>query len=252
MHLSDLTWPAVAALSRDTPVVFPIAALEQHGRHMPVFTDSLLTGELMRRAEARVGDRVLFAPLTWLGNSHHHMDFPGTLSAGPRVYIDLLNGLLENFISHGFKRLVFINGHGGNDVPGKQSVFETRQNHRPRTDLLLLFATYWNLGAEPWKRDPSIQQRVMGHACEWETSMILRIRPELVIDHTKTSDVPFGNAFEPATRGWIMPDRSEPGHVGDPRSATAEKGEVLFSCFTDEVVKLLERVIAWDGRSWEG
>lgn len=252
MFLTNLTWPAVASLNRDIPVVFPVAALEQHGRHMPVFTDSLLTDELIRRVESRVGDRVLFAPLTWLGNSHHHMDFPGTLSAEPRVYIDLLNGLLENFIAHGFKRLVVINGHGGNDVPGRQSVFETRQKHRDRKDLLLLFATYWNLGAEPWKRDPTIQQRVMGHACEWETSMVLRIRPELVGDLTKTVDVPFGNAFDPAVRGWTMPDRSEPGHVGDPRGATAEKGEVLFSCFADEVVKLLARVGAWDGKSWEG
>lgn len=82
--------------------------------------------------------------------------------------------------------------------------------------------------------------------------MVLRLRPELVGDLTQTNDVPFGNAFEPASRGWIMTDRSEPGHVGDPRSATGEKGEVLFSCFTEEVVKMLERVIAWDGRSWEG
>ncbi len=252
MHLADLKWTEVAALSRDTPVVFPIAALEQHGRHMPVFTDSLLTNELIRRTEERMGGRVLFAPLTWLGNSHHHMDFPGTLSAEPRLYIDLLNGLLENFIAHGFKRLIFINGHGGNDVPGKQSVFETRQNHRDRKDLLLLFITYWNLGAKPWERDATIQQRVMGHACEWETSMVLRIRPELVGDLSMTTDMPFGNAFEPASRGWIMPDRSEPGHIGDPRSATAEKGEILFSCFSDKLVKLLERVLEWDGVSWEG
>lgn len=252
MLLADLSWPAVAALDRNTPVVFPLAALEQHGRHMPVFTDSMLTNELTRRAEAVLGGRVLFAPLTWLGNSHHHMDFPGTLSAEPRVYLDLLNGLLENFIAHGFKRLIFLNGHGGNDTPGKQSVFETRQKHRDRKDLLLLFATYWNLGAEPWTRDPSLQQRVMGHACEWETSMVLRLRPELVGDLTQTTEVPFGNPFEPAARGWTMPDRSAPGHVGDPRTATAEKGEVLFQCFTEAVVKLLERVIAWDGRSWEG
>ncbi len=252
MNLADMKWPEAAALSRDTPVIFPIAALEQHGRHMPVFTDSLLTNELIRRAGERLGGRALFAPLTWLGNSHHHMDFPGTLSAEPRLYIDLLNGLLENFIAHGFKRLVFINGHGGNDVPGKQAVFETRQKHRDRKDLLLLFATYWSLGARPWERDPSIAQRVMGHACEWETSMMLRIRPELVGDLSKTSEVPFGNPFEPAARGWTMPDRSEPGHVGDPRTATAEKGEALFSCFAEEVVRLIERVIAWDGKSWEG
>ena len=252
MKLADLKWPEVAALSRDTPVVFPIAALEQHGRHMPVFTDSLLTEELIRRTEARLGQKVLFAPLTWLGNSHHHLDFPGTLSAEPRLYIDLLNGLLENFISYGFKRLIFVNGHGGNDVPGKQAVFETRQKHRQRKDLLLLSITYWNLGAEPWVRDQGIQQRVMGHACEWETSMVLRIRPELVGPLEETGDVPFGNSFEPASRGWTMPDRSEPGHVGDPRSATAEKGEVLFQSFADSVVTFLDRVIAWDGKSWEG
>ena len=110
MQLADLKWTEVAALSRDTPVIFPLAALEQHGRHMPVFTDSMLTNELIRRTEAELGERVLIAPLTWLGNSHHHMDFPGTLSAEPRLYLDLLNGLMENFIAHGFKRLVFLNG----------------------------------------------------------------------------------------------------------------------------------------------
>jgi creatinine amidohydrolase len=252
MKLENLKWPEVAALHRDTPVLFPIAALEQHGRHMPVFTDSLLTNELIDRIENRLGDSVLIAPLTWLGNSHHHLDFPGTLSAEPRLYIDLLNGLMENFISHGFRRLVFINGHGGNDVPGKQAVFETRQKHRTRKDLLLLSLTYWNLGAEPWTKDPSIQQRVMGHACEWETSMVLRIRPELVGPLADTDDVAFGNPFEPASRGWTMPDRSESGHVGDPRSATAEKGEILFQSFTDALEKLLNRVIAWDGVSWDG
>ena len=252
MQLADLKWTDVAALNKDTPVIIPVAALEQHGRHMPVFTDSLLTAELIRRLEQALGERVLVAPLTWLGNSHHHMDFPGTLSAEPRLYIDLLNGLMENFIAHGFKRLIIVNGHGGNDVPGKQAVFETRQKHRHRSDLLLLFVTYWNLGTKPWESDPSIEQRGMGHACEWETSMVLRLRPELVGDLAQTVEVPFGNPFEPATRGWIMPDRSEPGHVGDPRSATAEKGEALFDSFAAALTAFVERVIAWDGNSWEG
>src|ERR1041384_4670407 len=157
MQLTDLKWTDVAKLSRDIPVVIPVAALEQHGHHLPLFTDSMLLGEIVRRVAGQFEDRVLFAPLTWLGNSDHHLDFAGTLSAPPRVYIDLLNGLAENFIAHGFKRIVFLNGHGGNDVPGKQAVFEVRQRHRQRADLLLLFATYWSLGGEPWKRDSSIQ-----------------------------------------------------------------------------------------------
>ncbi len=59
MRLADLTWPEVAALSNDTPVVFPIASLEQHGRHLPFFTDSLITEEIVRRAEAAIGPRVV-------------------------------------------------------------------------------------------------------------------------------------------------------------------------------------------------
>ena len=100
MFLADLNWPAVAALDKNTPVIFPVAALEQHGRHMPVFTDSMLTNELVRRTETALGERVLITPLMWLGNSHHHLDFPGTLSAEPRLYLDLLNGLMDNFITH--------------------------------------------------------------------------------------------------------------------------------------------------------
>lgn len=252
MNLAELTWPDVAALSRDTPVIFPIAALEQHGRHMPVFTDSMLMGEIARRAEASLDKRALFAPLQWLGNSHHHMDFPGTLSAEPRVYLDLLSGLLENFIAHGFTRLLLLNGHGGNDVPGKQAVFENRQRHRERNDLLLLFCTYWNLDAEAHQAHPDLQQKVMGHACEWETSMVLRLAPHLVKDHQGVPPQEFGNAFEPASRGWIMKDRSEHGHVGDPRSASAEKGEALFQTFTRGTVSMIERMIAWDGKSWNG
>ena len=252
MRLSDLTWPEVAALSKDTPVVFPLASLEQHGRHLPLATDSMLTDEIARRAEEALGKRALFAPLLWLGNSHHHMDYPGTLSAEPRVYLDLLCGLLDNFIAHGFRRLLLLNGHGGNDVPAKQAVFEVRQRHRQRKDLLLLVLTYWSACGEAAKSHPQLRQTAMGHACEWETSMVLRLAPHLVKDHRRATPQEFGNAFEPASRAWIMPDRSEHGHVGDPREASAEKGEALLQAFTRGVVAMLERMIAWDGKSWEG
>ncbi|MBI2924534.1 MAG: creatininase family protein [Verrucomicrobia bacterium] len=252
MQLTDLNWPAIERLNKDTPVVFPVAALEQHGGHLPLFTDSLLLGEIVRRVSEQLADRVLFAPLMWLGNSDHHLDFPGTLSAPPRTYLDLLCGLMENFIQHGFKRLVFINGHGGNNVPGQQAVFEVRQRHRHRSDLLLLFACYWHLGCKPRALEPRLHQHEMGHACEWETSMMLRLAPRLVGDWQAVPPVEFGNAFEPASRGWITKDRTAPGHIGSPHLASAEKGEILFGLFAADFVKLLERVLAWDGQSWEG
>lgn len=249
MQLAELSWPAVRALNKDTPVVFPIAALEQHGEHLPVFTDSMLLGEIVQRAADVLKERVLFAPLMWLGNSDHHMDFPGTLSARPRTYLELLGGLANDFIRHGFHRIVFLNGHGGNDVPGKQALFEVRQQHRERSDLLLLLATYWNLGD---KVDETFHQKEMNHACEWETSMILRLTPHLIGNYQKAEPVEPGTGFGPGFRAWTTPDRTKAGHIGWPHLASAEKGETLFQMFSQGVISFLERVIRWDGKTWNG
>jgi len=81
--------------------------------------------------------------------------------------------------------------------------------------------------------------------------MMLRIRPELVGDHAAAADVPFNMGFEPAARAWITKDRTEPGHIGAPRHASAAKGETLFRVFSDDVVHLLERVLSWDGVTWD-
>jgi creatinine amidohydrolase len=251
VQLREMSWPAVAAASKDMPVVVPIAAVEQHGRHLPVFTDSMLLGEVNGRAAESLGDRAIWTPLLWLGNSHHHIDFPGTLSASPRTYLDLLGDLIDNLVTHGFRRIVLLNGHGGNIVPGQQAVFEARQRYRHREDLLLLSATYWLLGSKPKQLEPTLVQTDMGHACEWETSMILRLAPHLVGELAALEPVSQSPSFAPASRGWITRERTEPGHIGDPRRATAEKGEVLFRIFASDVVSFLERVIDWDGRSWE-
>jgi creatinine amidohydrolase len=211
----------------------------------------MLLGEVVRRAALVLGDSVIWTPLLWLGNSHHHLDFAGTLSAAPRTYLDLLGDLIDNLIGHGFRRLVLLNGHGGNIVPAQQAVFEARQRYRSRDDLLFLAATYWLLGSKTEQVDPALVQTQMGHACEWETSMILHLAPLLVADLSQIEPVSSAMPFEPAVQGWITKERSEPGHIGDPRRATAQKGQRLFDRFSQDVVTFLERVIAWDGRSLE-
>jgi creatinine amidohydrolase len=250
VQLAEMNWPAVAALSDNTPVVIPTAALEQHGHHLPVFTDSILVGEVTRRAEAQLNDRVLVTPVMWLGNSEHHMDFKGTMSAAPRTYLDLLGDMIENFLAHGFKRIVIVNGHGGNNVPAQQAIFEVRQRHRRRHDLLLLFSPYWALGSRPHQLDPSIKQQAMGHACEWETSMILALAPRLVGDYKNAAAVDPGGPFDPASRAWTTEDRSTAGHIGQPALATAEKGETLLKLFSQDLVNFLKRVIDWNGSRW--
>jgi creatinine amidohydrolase len=80
--------------------------------------------------------------------------------------------------------------------------------------------------------------------------MILRLNPKLVGDLGKLETVKSGHNLEPAARGWITKDRSAAGHIGSPQLATAEKGEAIFQTFTEDVVNLLERVVRWDGKSW--
>ncbi len=81
--------------------------------------------------------------------------------------------------------------------------------------------------------------------------MVLRLNPKLVVgDVTKVPEIPHGKALEPGYRAWVMPDRSEPGHIGHPSSATAEKGEALFAHFAAGVATYLDRVTKWDG-SWD-
>jgi creatinine amidohydrolase len=213
----------------------------------------MLLGEVIRRVkQAPVAARCLFAPLQWLGNSHHHCDFPGTLSATPRVYLDLLKDLAINFLAHGFTRIVFVNGHGGNIVPLQQSLFELKQAYRDRRDLLLLSLTYWDAAGSPTERIGGLVQKQMGHACEWETSMMLHLQPSLVAGEVaKVPEILHGKAFAPGYRAWVMPDRSEPGHIGTPSVATAEKGEALFAHFASGVTAYLERIADWDGKSWD-
>ena len=76
--------------------------------------------------------------------------------------------------------------------------------------------------------------------------------PELVGELEAIDPVSQRASFEPASRGWITQERSTPGHIGDPRRATAEKGQVIFRVFSQDVVTFLGRVIAWDGHSWNG
>jgi len=82
--------------------------------------------------------------------------------------------------------------------------------------------------------------------------MMLRLNPGLVVgDVAAVPEVPFGKGFAPGYRAWVMPDRSEPGHIGHPAAATAEKGEALFAHFAAGVAAYLERVVGWNGREWD-
>jgi creatinine amidohydrolase len=96
----------------------------------------------------------------------------------------------------------------------------------------------------------------LGHACEYETAMMQVIAPGLVQPVAGIAAMDPGFHFEPAYRGWITRERAPtggpaPGHLGDPAQATPEKGEYLLARYANGVAAFLERVVAWDGTSWQ-
>jgi creatinine amidohydrolase len=253
MQYGEQRWPEIKA-STQRVVVLPLGSLEQHGHHLPLLTDSMIGAEIMRRAEAALGDAALFLPMLWVGASDHHRAFAGTVSVSHAVYVRLLADMLESLIANGFRRILLVNAHGGNIVPGNMALVDVQLRHRDKPDLWLVLSTWFVTAAKSIAEIDALEQKHVSHACELETSMILRLRPELVrLDAARGSTIPFESAFYSPDASHpnrvdvpYMADRvSATGALGHPEVATADKGEALFAAAVREVVALVREVASW-------
>lgn len=255
MQLGERNWTEIKDAQKRV-VVLPLGSLEQHGHHLPLLTDTLIGSEVARRAEAALGDTALFLPTLWVGASDHHRAFPGTVSIGNANYVRMLVDILESLIGGGFRRIFLLNAHGGNITPGRMAVYDVQMRHyQDKPDLWLAFSSWWTIAAEQIAALENVDQESVTHACEMETSMVLRLRPELVRREAATgANVPFDSAFYcpdfsrpsrvdvPRTFGQV----SRTGAFGHPETATEDKGESLFSAAAAEVIAFVREFSAWE------
>ncbi|HEY3288940.1 MAG TPA: creatininase family protein [Anaerolineae bacterium] len=254
MQYAELKHTEIAA-HRHKVVIAPIGSLEQHGHHLPLLTDTLINADICRRADAILGEEALFLPVLWAGASDHHRRFPGTISISNGVYTSLIEDILESLIGSGFTRILLFNSHGGNGNPGYAALYNVQLRHRDERDLWLVMASWFTLAGPQIAQIESLEmQDHVTHACELETSMILRLRPELVrMDVARGANFDFGSAF-------YAPDSSAPsrvsvarpfehvtstGALSHPEAATADKGEHLFETATNELVKFVREFQHW-------
>src|SRR3979409_1766097 len=109
MKFQDLTWPLLRQVSREaTVIVAPIAACEQHSRHLPTFTDTILVTAVAKGVESQIPDRVLLLPTLWLGASSNHLRFGGTLSAEVDTHITMLCDLVTPLVEDGYQRILIL------------------------------------------------------------------------------------------------------------------------------------------------
>ena len=141
MILAHLTSPQVADLPKEMVVVVPVASMEQHSLHLPMCTDTLLLEESVRRLEAAMVWDVLALPAMWLGFSHHHLGYAGTLSASSATHLSLMQDIVESMLVHGFRRILILNSHGGNDPSISVLLQRLMDSEKARDIRAEIFAT---------------------------------------------------------------------------------------------------------------
>ena len=229
-NFAYLTWKQVDALPRaQTLLVLPTAAIEQHGHHLPLATDTLINNLLLGKALERIDSKLpIYAlPPVCYGKSNEHIGFPGTLSVSAQTFLAVVRDIGASIAAGGFTKLVLYNTHGGNTSLVDVIARDLRAEFGLRT-----FTLFGSVGAS--FEGVSQQERTYGfHAGEIETAYLLHGIPELVHPSESTSNY-IARIDEPdllkpegssANFAWLTKDIAPSGVLGDPREATAENGE---------------------------
>ena len=253
MRLANASWPDLPALA-DRIFVVPLGSLEQHGKHLPLFTDALIVGQVADRVEELCSDTIVLLPVQWLGHSPHHRRF-GCVSLDLMPYVEMVRGMCRSLVAIGARKILLLNGHGGNDIPCKAALRELKSEFEALKDLYIAYAAYWNLASAAFSAIRESPAGGMGHACEMETSIMLAKYPKLV-DTTKATR---GGPSE--ERGYRTIDmlKSEPhfliaefdeysetGVIGMPEFATTEKGIEFLEAAAQATVRFLGEFAKWD------
>ena len=232
MKLAEVSWvEAQKILKKEDTVLMPVGSTEQHGPHCPLGTDHITADAVANMVGDRVNLPVL--PVVPVGISSHHRQFPGTLWAPPAVFRDYIKAIILSASSHGPRKFLIVNGHGGNTP----SLKEVSEDLRSDDEIFVAIAT-----AYPAKLD--------GHAGEDETSLMLYLRQELV-DMKKAVDTKQNEALAgigmktqkvgPAEFGWDTIDLSPTGVFGaagktiKATKATPEHGKEMLGAHVDEI-----------------
>jgi creatinine amidohydrolase len=259
-YLPHMSWKEVEeALERTDMVIIPVGSMEQHGKHLPLGTDSYGAIEVCKLIAQRT--EVLVAPAVLAGLSEHHMGFPGTLTLRPETLEAVVFDVAQSLIRHGFTKIIIYNGHGGNTT-SVNSVIEKINQTTPATAVLL------NDVELPEEVDPEPPIPYDWHAGEEETSYMLYMTPSLVdMSHAEKPVLTFppifekieklegkgnlelvqwANLFRPKDSGKKASSRemSNTGVFtsGDPANGTAERGRKDAERMVQAAVEFIE---AW-------
>ncbi len=246
----ELTWPEMrAAIARQPVVLLPFGTVEDHGPHLPISTDNVILEAICVETARRADGAALLMPLVSYGLDEHHMDFPGTISVDMHTLLDYVASVAISVARHGFTHVLIVNGHGSNapiaDLAARRTVLATG---------IVCGAMSPNAAIDPTLAEPTFSQMRrsgpggVAHACEYETALMLHLRPDLVqmdkaVREIGQLQIEYFNWDHPAPSILSWQDwwsrMSESGVCGDPTVATAEFGRALFETTVANFVRFV-------------
>lgn len=245
MKWVELNSPQLGSVSRETICVLPLGATEQHGPHLPLATDQIIADGLAAELDAICQNRLLVLPGLPATCSEHHMAFTGSLTLDHDTFIQVVTQLIGSAARHGFRRFFLLNAHGGNSSVGGV-VAEKLSTQLPEIDVV--FGTWFRMAGERLRHLVEGDYPAVGHACEFETSLIMALRPELVdhaaiVDDGKTPTSPLLKfdllAGGPTVRSVPFEQFTASGVWGKPSLASAEKGRGIM----DVVIPIIRDIL---------
>jgi creatinine amidohydrolase len=192
------------------------------------------------RTAQRVTDfPVIVAPPVWSGFTHYNMGFPGTISLRIETYLNLVGDVCRSIAANGFKRIVVVNGHGGNDAPNRVVA-----NTISEDNVFIVAFSWWQSVTAEMLEWSEADQGSVGHGGEWETSVQLHLREYLIDDSRRNADI-YPNPFSPELRrfAWFAERRRDTrdvtGTMGNSLVASKEKGARVFNLVVDRLEQLI-------------
>jgi creatinine amidohydrolase len=220
--------------------VVPLAATEQHGKHLSVYTDSLIcehvSTEAVRKATAEGKAKLLLTPQLSIGCSSHHLTFGGTLSFSPETYLRMLREIGESLIKDGFRKILFINSHGGNNNIMHQAAQDLVVQH----PVWVASASYWNAAGQAiMAAREENRGMVAGHAGRFETSLMLALNERLVRKDLIPKEHPELNWIFDGPAGTFIGCHGKltgtDGITDSSEAASAEQGQSYLTAIVDGV-----------------
>lgn len=244
---------AADALEAAELAILPIGSCEQHGPHLTLDTDTAVAEAVARRLASELGDAAVLCPTIGYGLSEHHLGFAGTLTLRPETLLALVADVLESLAHAGIRRVLIVNGHGGN-----VDALRLASRSARRDQGMLVASVMWALIAADAARAEA-QSPSFGHACEVETSIVMALVPDRV-DHgligapgtrhsvDELTDPPGALIDEPV---WLDQWTSD-GALGDPQAASEEAGRRIAEVVHERAMgfarRLIERPLPKEGR----